>query len=49
MEATVIVQKRPAYESAMNAPSNGIKLAVPPKLVSVLAAFVSGKCSCRVK
>lgn len=41
-EAIVMVQKRPAYESAMKAPSNGVKLAVPLKLVRVLAAFVIG-------
>lgn len=37
-EAMVMVQNRPAKESAMNAPSSGVKLAVPPKLVRVLAA-----------
>jgi hypothetical protein len=42
MEAAVIVQKGPAYESAMKAPSNGIKLAVPLKVVTVLAALVIG-------
>ena len=40
--AKVIVQNFPAYESAMKAPSNGVKLEVPLKLVTVLAAFVSG-------
>ncbi|KAJ0823366.1 hypothetical protein HanPSC8_Chr16g0742861 [Helianthus annuus] len=49
MEATVMVQNRPAKESATNAPSNGVKLAVPPKLVSVLAALVIGIWSCCVK
>lgn len=49
IEAIVIVQKRPAYASEMNAPSKGVKLAVPLKLVRVLAAFVSGKFSCSVK
>lgn len=42
MEATVMVQKRPAKESAMKAPSNGVKLPVPLKLVRVLAALVIG-------
>jgi hypothetical protein len=42
MEATVTVQKGPAYESATKAPSNGVKLAVPLKLVTVLAALVRG-------
>lgn len=42
MEATVIVQKGPAYESATKAPSKGVKLAVPLKLVTVLAALVIG-------
>jgi hypothetical protein len=49
MEATVMVQKRPIYASEMKAPSNGVKLAVPPKLVRVLAALVTGICSCVVK
>ena len=49
MEATVIVQNRPAYASAMKAPSNGVKLEVPPKLVRVLAALVNGIWSCVVK
>lgn len=42
MEATVIVMNFPAKESEMKAPSNGVKLEVPPKLVRVLAAFVNG-------
>lgn len=49
MEATAIVQKRPAYASQMKAPMRGVKLAVPPKLVRVLAACVNGICSCVVK
>lgn len=49
MEATVIVQNRPAYASEMKAPSNGVKLAVPLKLVMVFAALVNGRCSCCVK
>lgn len=49
MEATVIVQKRPAKASAMKAPSKGVKDAVPPKLVRVFAALVKGICSCPVK
>lgn len=42
MEAMVIVQNRPANESATKAPIKGVKLAVPPKFVRVLAALVSG-------
>ena len=42
MLAARIVQNFPAYESEIKAPSNGIKLSVPLKLVMVLAAFVSG-------
>lgn len=42
IEATVMVQKRPAKESAMKAPSKGVRLAVPLKLVRVLAALVRG-------
>jgi hypothetical protein len=49
MEATVIVQNRPAYESAMKAPISGVVLAVPPRLVRVLAALVNGICSSDVK
>lgn len=43
MEAAVTVQNFPAKESAMKAPSKGVKLAVPLKLVRVLAALVNGK------
>lgn len=42
MEAMVIVQNFPAKESAIKAPSNGVKLPVPPKLVRVFAALVNG-------
>jgi hypothetical protein len=49
MEATVTVMNFPAKESEMKAPSNGVKLAVPPKLVRVLAALVNGMCSCVVR
>ena len=38
----MIVQNLPAYESAMNAPSNGVKFEAPLKLVTVLAALVIG-------
>lgn len=43
MEASVIVQNLPAKESAMKAPSKGVRLAVPEKLVRVLAALVRGR------
>ena len=49
MEATVMVQNRPINASEMKAPSKGVKLEVPPKLVRVLAALVTGMCSCVVK
>lgn len=49
MEATVMVQNRPTNASEIKAPSKGVKLAVPPKLVRVLAALVTGICSCVVK
>ena len=41
-EAMVTVQNFPAKASDTNAPSNGVRLAVPPKLVRVLAALVKG-------
>lgn len=44
-----MVQNLPANASAINAPIKGVMAAVPPKLVSVLAALVSGRCSCPVK
>lgn len=44
-----MVQNLPAKASAANAPSNGVKAAVPPKFVRVLAALVSGRCSWLVK
>lgn len=44
-----MVQKRPTYESAMKAPMRGVKLAVPLKLVMVLAPLVNGIWSCLVK
>jgi hypothetical protein len=40
----MMVQKRPAKESAASAPRTGVRLDVPPKLVSVLDASTSGKC-----
>ncbi|CAI9087780.1 OLC1v1021949C1 [Oldenlandia corymbosa var. corymbosa] len=40
--AIVRVQNLPANESAMKAPNNGVRLAVPEKLVRVLAALVIG-------
>ncbi|KAL0346136.1 UNVERIFIED_CONTAM: hypothetical protein Sradi_4444900 [Sesamum radiatum] len=43
MEATTIVQKRPAKESAMKAPMRGVKLEVPLKLERVLDALTRGK------
>lgn len=49
MEPTMMVQNRPAKESAIKAPIRGVKLAVPPKLVRVLEALTSGKFSCCVK
>ena len=49
MEETMMVQKRPAKESAMRAPIRGVKPAVPPKLVSVLEAFTMGKLSTWVR
>lgn len=45
----MIVQKRPAKESAIRAPMRGVKLEVPPKLVRMLEAFTSGKFSSVVK
>lgn len=44
-----MVQNRPTNASEIKAPSKGVKLAVPPKLVRVLAALVTGICSCVVK
>lgn len=41
-EAIVMVQKWPAKDSEMRAPMRGVKLAVPPKIVSVLAADTNG-------
>lgn len=38
----MMVQKRPAKESAMKAPMRGVKLEVPEKLVRVLEADTSG-------
>lgn len=49
IEAIVMVQNLPAKVSAMKAPSNGVKLAVPPKFVRVLAALVNGRWSSFVK
>jgi hypothetical protein len=39
---TVIVQNRPAKESAHKAPIRGVKLDVPPKFVSVFEAATNG-------
>jgi hypothetical protein len=44
-----MVQKRPAKESAIKAPINGVRLAVPLKLVRVLEAFTSGRLSSCVR
>ena len=44
IEPAAIVQKRPAKESAIKAPTKGVKLAVPPKFVNVLDASTSGIC-----
>ena len=38
-----MVQKRPAKESAIEAPTRGVRLEVPAKLVRVLAALVNGR------
>lgn len=43
MEAKVMVQKRPAKESATKAPMRGVRLEVPAKFVRVLAALVKGR------
>lgn len=48
-EPTVIVQNRPAKESAIRAPMRGVKPAVPPKLVRVLDACTIGRFSCWVR
>ena len=44
-----MVQKRPMQASARKAPIRGVAAEVPPKLVSVVAAFASGMCSCVVR
>jgi hypothetical protein len=44
-----MVQKRPAKESAMRPPTSGVRLAVPLKLVMMLEASTSGRCSWRVR
>ena len=49
MEATMIVQNRPAKESAIRAPIRGVKLEVPPKFVRVLEALTKGKFSSLVR
>lgn len=49
MEPMMMVQYRPATASASKAPSNGVKLAVPPKLLRVLEAWTSGKFSTWVR
>lgn len=48
-EPTMMVQNRPAKESAMRAPINGVKLPRPPKLVMVLEALTRGKFSSLVR
>jgi len=48
-EATVMVQKRPAKESAIMAPMRGVKLDVPPKFVKVFEAATNGMFSSWVK
>lgn len=45
----MMVQNRPAKESAIKAPINGVKLAVPLKLVRVLEACTSGMFSSCVR
>jgi len=45
-EATRMVQKRPAKESAIRAPKRGVKLEVPAKAVSKLEAGTNGMFSC---
>jgi len=45
----MMVQKRPAKESAASAPRMGVRLEVPPKLLSRLEASTSGRCSCCVR
>ena len=49
MEPKVMVQNRPANESAIRAPMMVVRLEVPPKLVRVLEAATRGKCSWVVK
>lgn len=44
IEPATIVQKRPAKESAIKAPTKGVRLVVPFKFVSVLDASTSGMC-----
>jgi hypothetical protein len=48
-EPDVMVQKRPAQESATRPPMSGVRLAVPLKLVMMLEASTSGRCSWRVR
>lgn len=45
----MMVQKRPANESAMKAPMRGVKLEAPPKLVRVLDALTRGRFSTCVR
>lgn len=49
IDPTMIVQNRPAKESAIRAPTSGMKLEVPPKLVRVFDAFTRGKFSTSVR
>ena len=49
IEPDMIVKNRPAKESALKAPNNGMKLDVPVKLVSVLEACTSGMLSSCVR
>jgi len=48
-EPTVMVQNRPAKESAIRAPMMGVRAEVPLKLLSVLVASTRGMWSSSVK
>lgn len=49
IEPTTMVQYRPAKESAMRAPNNGVKLPAPLKYEMVLEALTSGMFSSFVR
>lgn len=49
MEPTIIVQNRPANESATRAPISGVKFETPLKLARVLDAFIKGTFSTCVR